>query len=122
MVKQARAAGVPPELPLMTALVETRMRNLNYGDRDSIGLFQQRNAWGSRADRLNPAKATKMFLYGGKQGQRGATDYKKLFGKLPPTARNLGRWCQKVQVSAFPGRYAKMYQEARRLMAAVGAR
>lgn len=119
MAAAAKAAGIPPELPVMTALVETRLRNLPHGDRDSVGLFQQRNAWGSHADRMNVAKSTHMFLHGGRAGQPGAVDYKRMFGSLPPTAHNLGRWAQKVQVSAFPHRYAEEYATARRLLAAV---
>jgi hypothetical protein len=38
------------QIALMTALTESGLRNLNYGDRDSLGLFQQRpsQGWGSR--------------------------------------------------------------------------
>jgi hypothetical protein len=36
---------------LATALQESKLRNLDYGDRDSLGLFQQRpsQGWGPRA-------------------------------------------------------------------------
>ena len=59
---------------LMAAMQESGLRNLNYGDRDSIGLFQQRNAWGSTAERLNPESAARMFFLGGHAGQRGLLD------------------------------------------------
>src|SRR4051794_23829056 len=44
--------GVPRrgrEIALATALQESGLRNLDYGDRDSVGLFQQRpsQGWGS---------------------------------------------------------------------------
>lgn len=41
---------------LMTALAESGLRNLNYGDRDSVGLFQQRTSqgWGSIQQILDP--------------------------------------------------------------------
>lgn len=120
MVAQARAAGVPPELPVITALVETRLQNLPRGDRDSVGLFQQRALWGSFADRTNPEKSTRMFLYGGKAGQRGAVAFKSRFAGQT-SADALGRWAQAVQVSAFPDRYAKEVALARRLIAASGA-
>ncbi len=117
MVRAARAAGVPPELVVITALVETRLRNVNFGDRDSIGLFQQRNAWGSRADRLDVEKSTRMFLYGGKAGQPGAVKYKGRYGS---SDRQLGEWAQAVQRSAFPRRYEKEVGLARKLIAAAG--
>lgn len=46
MGRAATAARVPPELPVMTALVESGMQNLRGGDGDSIGLFQmQTSVW-----------------------------------------------------------------------------
>jgi hypothetical protein len=38
----ARASGLPRELPVMAGLVESGLKNLNFGDRDSVGLFQMR--------------------------------------------------------------------------------
>lgn len=120
MAAQARRAGVPAELPVMTSLVETGFRNLNYGDRDSVGMFQQRNAWGSRADRMNPERSTQMFLQGGSQGQRGAADFARRFSGQPQNAQTLGRWAQAVQVSAFPNRYAAQYDRARAMLRQAG--
>jgi cell wall-associated NlpC family hydrolase len=42
MGAHARQAGLPPELPVMAALTESGLHNLNYGDRDSVGFFQMR--------------------------------------------------------------------------------
>ena len=42
MAGQAEKRGLPPELPVMAALVESGMKNLNYGDADSVGFFQMR--------------------------------------------------------------------------------
>jgi cell wall-associated NlpC family hydrolase len=42
MGAHAQQAGLPPELPVMAALTESGLRNLNYGDRDSVGFFQMR--------------------------------------------------------------------------------
>jgi cell wall-associated NlpC family hydrolase len=42
MGANAQRAGLPPELPVMAALTESGLRNLNYGDRDSVGFFQMR--------------------------------------------------------------------------------
>lgn len=45
-----------------TALQESGLRNLGYGDRDSLGLFQQRASWGPAGVRLDPVTATMLFL------------------------------------------------------------
>jgi cell wall-associated NlpC family hydrolase len=51
-------------LAVATAIVESQLANVHYGDRDSLGLFQQRpsQGWGSPAEILNPAAATGKFL------------------------------------------------------------
>ncbi len=42
MANGAREAGLPGELPVMAALVESGLRNLPYGHADSVGFFQMR--------------------------------------------------------------------------------
>ena len=44
MATGATAAGLPGELPVMGALVESGLRNLNYGDGDRRGYFQMRTS------------------------------------------------------------------------------
>jgi hypothetical protein len=44
MGAHAKRAGLPPELPVMAALTESDLRNLPYGDRDSVGFFQMRQS------------------------------------------------------------------------------
>ena len=44
------------------AIVESGVHSLPYGDRDSIGLFQQRDSWGTYAQRMDPAWASRQFL------------------------------------------------------------
>jgi len=44
--------------------VETRLRNLHYGDASSVGLFQQLDSWGSVAQRTNPDWAASAFYVG----------------------------------------------------------
>jgi surface antigen len=49
------------------ALVESTLINVNHGDiagPDSTGLFQQRDHWGARNDRMNPAYAAQAFFLG----------------------------------------------------------
>ncbi|HUC58770.1 MAG TPA: hypothetical protein VMA95_15310 [Streptosporangiaceae bacterium] len=47
-----------------TALQESDLENLPYGDRDSVGVFQQRpsQGWGTRAELLDPVYATTKFF------------------------------------------------------------
>lgn len=79
-------------------LVESGLRNLNYGDRDSLGFLQQRASWGSAAQRMNPAYATKAFINKAKRVDRGSY--------------SAGELAQAVQVSAFPDRYDKRAADA----------
>jgi hypothetical protein len=46
------------------ALQESKLTNLNYGDRDSVGVFQQRpsEGWGTRQEIMNPVYATSRFF------------------------------------------------------------
>ena len=46
------------------ALQESKLQNLLYGDRDSVGVFQQRpsQGWGPRSDLENPVYATSRFF------------------------------------------------------------
>lgn len=103
------------QIALMAGLVESGLRNLNYGDRDSIGMFQQRNAWGSHADRLDPYKSARMFFMGGAAGQRGLLDFANR------DQMGLGEAAQAVQVSAFPDRYQAKLGDAQSLISNVGS-
>ena len=50
-------------IALAAALQESGLENLDHGDRDSLGLFQQRpsQGWGSPAQIMNPAYAAQQF-------------------------------------------------------------
>ncbi len=63
----ARSRGLPERavaLALATAQQESRLRNLDYGDRDSLGLFQQRpsQGWGTEAEVQDPGYAAGQFF------------------------------------------------------------
>jgi murein DD-endopeptidase MepM/ murein hydrolase activator NlpD len=51
-------------IALATARQESGLRNLDYGDRDSLGAFQQRpsQGWGTREEVMNVPHATTTFL------------------------------------------------------------
>lgn len=88
---QQRQASI---VALATALQESNLINVNYGDRDSLGLFQQRASWGTAAQRMNPTYAATQFF----------TRLQNVPGwsALPVTVA-----AQTVQVSAYPDAYAK---------------
>ena len=105
----AISAGLPRRaavLAVATAIVESGLLNLNHGDRDSVGLFQQRpsQGWGTIAEILNPAYAANQF-YRHLQGLPG-------WQVLPP-----GQAEQAVQRSANPGAYAPQEAAAADLVA-----
>lgn len=89
---------------LAAALLESQLHNLTYGDRDSVGLFQQRpsQGWGSRSQLLNPRYAAAAF-FGGLQKVPG-------WATLAVTDA-----AQQVQRSAAPQAYAQWENEARTL-------
>jgi hypothetical protein len=68
VIRAARSMGLktrPQEIGLMTAIGESGLRNLNFGDTagpDSRGMFQQRSNYGSLADRLDPYVASRAFF------------------------------------------------------------
>lgn len=102
------------QIALMAAIVESNIRNLDYGDRDSIGMFQQRDAWGSREARLDPRQSARMFFLGGNAGQEGLLDIKDR------DSRPMGEVAQDVQVSAYPERYAEHEEAAGRILSSLG--
>jgi len=89
------------------------LRNLPYGDRDSVGLFQQRASWGSLEQRMDPHQAASMFYTGGSGGQPGLLD---ISGWQNMTVTDAA---QAVQRSAYPNAYADDEPLARALVAQI---
>ena len=59
--RRPRQLGAPPRAWLMalaTAMQESTLRNIDYGDRDSLGLFQQRPSQGWGRPRRSPTPST----------------------------------------------------------------
>ncbi|MEW2129460.1 heavy metal transporter [Streptomyces sp. NPDC005435] len=88
-------------IALATALQESGLRNIEHGDRDSLGLFQQRpsQGWGSQQQIMDPAYAAGIFY----AHLARVPDYTE----LPLTVA-----AQKVQRSGFPEAYAKHETDA----------
>lgn len=103
---------------LMAGLQESGLRNLDYGDRDSLGLFQQRAGWGSSAERQTPHYASRAF-FGGRAGpNRGSP--RGLIDIAGWERMGLGEAAQAVQVSAYPRLYDRWEPVARAALASVG--
>jgi cell wall-associated NlpC family hydrolase len=126
IVAQGKAQDVPERgwvVAVATAMQESTLRTLNYGDTmangqmsSSRGPFQQLDGWGPLADRLDPAKSAAMFYTGGQAGQPGLLDIPG-WEQLPLTVA-----AQRVQRSETPDAYAKWEQPANQVVGAVEGR
>ncbi|MFF4006356.1 hypothetical protein [Streptomyces sp. NPDC001717] len=94
-------------IAMATAMQESALRNLDHGDRDSLGLFQQRpsQGWGTPAQIQDPVYSAGIF-YDRLKEVRG-------WARLPLTEA-----AQQVQLSGFPQAYAKHEPDATLLAAA----
>ncbi len=100
-------------IALATAMQESGLRNLTYGDLDSVGLFQQRpsSGWGPRTKLLNTEHAAKLFFGGPKNPNAGKT--RGLLDIPGWQSMSVTRAAQSVQISAHPNAYAKWEASAR---------
>lgn len=91
-----------------TAIVESKLRNIKFGDRDSLGLFQQRpsQGWGTPAQVLDPIYATNKFY----DALVKVNNYQTL---------EITKVAQAVQKSGFPDAYAERENEGRILASAL---
>lgn len=106
IIQIGRSLGVPDYgivIALATAMQESSMRNLSWGDRDSVGLFQQRpsQGWGTPEQLQDPAYAARLFYVGNEGHTRGLLDIRGWQSMTVTQA------AQAVQISAYPDHYAK---------------
>jgi hypothetical protein len=99
-------------IAVATAMQESTLENITYGDRDSEGLFQQRPScgWGSAAQITHPAYAADAFL-NALHGHQQAD----------PTWASQPLWenAQSVQNSGFPYAYAKWEAQAAQVVSSI---
>jgi hypothetical protein len=100
----ARAASIA----LATAYQESKIRNLNHGDRDSLGLFQQRTSqgWGTEAQILDEHYAINKFY----EALEKIDGYETM---------RITEAAQKVQRSGFPEAYEDHAPDGRVLASAL---
>ena len=100
---QAQVIGV------MTAMGESGLRVLDHGDQagpDSRGLFQQRDSWGSLADRMDPTKSAVLF-------------FQRLMQVPGWQAMTPTMAAHTVQVNADPNHYTRFYPAAAQVVQAL---
>ncbi|GAA1159955.1 C40 family peptidase [Streptomyces hebeiensis] len=109
------AAGLSLDVPkkgqviaLATSMQESRLRNLNYGDRDSLGLFQQRpsQGWGGAQQIRDPVYASEQF-------------YRRLLTVDGWQQMTVTQAAQAVQKSGLPDAYAQWENLATALQEAI---
>ncbi len=116
IVGVGRSLGVPDQgivIALAAAMQESTMRNLTWGDLDSVGLFQQRPSagWGSVDQLTDPGYAAKLFYGGPSNPNAGNT--RGLLDILGWQSITVTQAAQSVQLSAHPDAYAKWETSAR---------
>ena len=91
---------------IATGIVETGLRNLQGGDRDSVGVFQQRpsQGWGTVAQCTDVTYASGSF-------------FDRLVKVPNYKTADFGLACQAVQRSAFPDKYGKQQKPAEAMVA-----
>ncbi|MFG2919075.1 C40 family peptidase [Kitasatospora sp. NPDC048298] len=113
--KTIQATGIALHIPvrgqvvaLATAMQESELRNIRYGDRDSLGLFQQRpsQGWGTPDQIMNPVYASTKF-------------YEALKQVSGWESMTVTQAAQAVQRSGFPDAYAKWQPLAEALQKAI---
>ncbi|GIF02297.1 hypothetical protein [Paractinoplanes rishiriensis] len=100
--------GIPVRgwvIAVAVALQESTLYNIDHGDRDSLGLFQQRpsQGWGTPIQLLDPIYASRRF-------------YQKLVAIPNWQNLELTDAGQRVQISAYPDAYAKWEPDATMLV------
>lgn len=107
----ARRRELPPRatsIAVATAFQESKIHNIDYGDRDSVGLFQQRpsQGWGTTDQIMDPHYAIGRF-------------YDALVEVDDFESMEITQAAQRVQRSAYPGAYAAHEEDARALASAL---
>ena len=123
IVQVGRQAGVGDQglvIALAAAAQESGLRNVRHGDRDSLGLFQQRpsTGWGTPDQILDPRFAARAFFGGAGNPNAGRT--RGLLDIPGWRSMSVAQAAQAVQISAYPDAYAKWEPSARAWLAQLG--
>ena len=107
-------SGRALEIAIATAIQESKLANLDGGDRDSAGLFQQRpsTGWGSHDQVTNPRLAARAFF-----GRADHTSNPGLLDIPGWALMPLTEAAQAVQRSGYPDAYAQWETAAQEIAA-----
>lgn len=111
IVAVGKQMSVPEQgwvVAIAAAMQESGLRNLPYGDRDSLGLFQQRpsQGWGTPEQILNPTYSATQF-------------YRHLLAVPGWPQMSVNDAAQAVERSGLPNAYGQHEPAARQVVAAV---
>jgi len=118
--RQAGASDEALVVALAAAAQESGLRNVDYGDRDSLGIFQQRpsSGWGTNEQVMDPERATRAFFGGPVNPNPGVT--RGLLDIRGWEAMSVTQAAQAVQISGHPDLYANWEASARSWLAQLG--
>jgi hypothetical protein len=123
MGRAAQRRGLPAELPIMASLVESNMKNLHYGDADSVGFFQMRvGIWNNgpyAGYPSHPERQLDWFLDHAEAVKR----QRLAAGRSVTDPKQFGDWIADVERPAaqYRGRYQLQFDAARALLDRAGA-
>jgi cell wall-associated NlpC family hydrolase len=111
IVALGKQLNVPEQgwvVAIAAAMTESGLRNLDHGDRDSLGLFQQRpsQGWGTPAQIMNPTYSATQF-------------YQHLLALRGWQQMSVNDAAQAVERSGYPNAYAQHELAAREIIGAV---
>ena len=122
--REAEKRGLPKQLPVMASLVESGVKNLNYGDADSVGFFQMRVGIWNKGEYAGfpekPELQAKWFL-----DQAEAVKKQRIArGQSVTDPKQFGEWIADIERPAaqYRGRYGMRLGEANSLLAKAGER
>ena len=123
IVSVGRGAGVNHAglvVALAAAAQESGLRNVDYGDRDSLGLFQQRPSagWGTPEQIMDPVRASRAFFGGASNPNPNMT--RGLLDIAGWESMTVTQAAQAVQISAYPDYYGKWETSARAWISELG--
>ncbi|MBV8993999.1 MAG: C40 family peptidase [Pseudonocardiales bacterium] len=112
IVAIGKQRGLPPrawQIAIQAGMTESRLHNLHYGDRDSLGIFQMRpsQGWGSVAQVTDPVYEINKF-------------YDVLVRVPGWETQRPGDSAQDIERSAFPARYHQWEPLAVNVIGTVG--
>ena len=118
LARQASEAGLPPELPVMAALVESGLENLPGGHADSAGFFQMRVGIWDKGEyagyREKPELQVKWFIDNALDVRR----QRMAAGRSVTDPSQYGEWIADVErpLESLRGKYQTRLAEARSLL------